>query len=191
MTTRWRYAATVTAAAVLLLSSAASAQESEQPKALVITAENLMAGDAAHQEIARGGGDAKTVLPGDVILYRLTFTNTTEVPVRNVEFKDPIPAGFRLVIESATADRDDVVVTYSIDGGQIYSADPLIEVVVDGERLTRPAPPELFTHIRWLVTGWVQPGAQVTAEFRAQLPAADATEEPGEPTEARAEVFHS
>jgi uncharacterized repeat protein (TIGR01451 family) len=181
MTTRWRYAATVTAAAVLLLSPAASAQESEQPKALVITAENLMANDATHQEIARRGGDPNTVLPGDFVLYRLTFTNTTEVAVRNVEFKDPIPAGFRLVLESATADRDDVVVTYSIDGGQIYSAEPMIEVVVDGERLTRPAAPELFTHIRWLVTGWVQPGAQVTAEFRAQLPAADAPEEPGEP----------
>lgn len=181
MTTRWRFAATVTAAAVLLLSPVASAQESEQPKALVITAENLMADDATHQEMASRGGDPNTVLPGDVVLYRLTFTNTTDVPVRNVEFKDPIPAGFRLVLESATADRDDVVVTYSIDGGQIYSAEPMIEVLVDGERVTRLAPPELFTHIRWLVTGWVQPGAQVTAEFRAQLPAADAPEEPGEP----------
>ncbi len=45
----------------------------------------------------------------------------------------------------------------------------MIEDVVDGERVTRPAPPEMYTHIRWMVPGWVQPGAQVTAEFRAQL----------------------
>ncbi len=82
---------------------------------------------------------------------------------------------------SATADRDDVSISYSIDGGQTYTAQPMIEVEVNGERVTRPAPPELYTHIRWLVSGWVQPGARVTAEFRAQLPAAEAPEEPGQP----------
>ncbi|MGD2152027.1 MAG: hypothetical protein PVG79_02090 [Gemmatimonadales bacterium] len=175
---KWLHAATLLGLAVPLIASPVSAQETES---LVITAENLMAGDARHQEIASQGGDPSTALPGDVILYRLTFTNTTDVPVRNVEFKDPLPAGLHYVIGSATADRDAVLISYSIDGGQIFSAEPLIEVVVDGERVTRPAPPELYTHIRWLVTGWVQPGAQVTAEFRAQLPAAGAPEEPGEP----------
>jgi hypothetical protein len=73
-----------------------------------------------------------------------------------------------------------VAIAYSIDGGVTYSAQPMIEQVVDGERVQRPAPAEMYTHIRWLVSGWVQPGAQVTAEFRAQLPA-EALEEPGEP----------
>jgi len=175
---KWLHAATLLGLAVPLIASPVSAQEIES---LAITAENLMAGDTRHQEIARQGGDPNTALPGDVILYRLTFTNTTDVPVRNVEFKDPLPADLRYVIGSATADRDSVLISYSIDGGRIFSAEPLIEVVVDGERVTRPAPPELYTHIRWLVTGWVQPGAQVTAEFRAQLPAAGAPEEPGAP----------
>jgi uncharacterized repeat protein (TIGR01451 family) len=120
------------------------------------------------------------LLPGDVVLFQLTFTNTTDVPVRNVEFKDPLPAGMRFVAESAMADRDDVVITYSIDGGTTFVAQPMIEDVIDGERVTRPAPPEMYTHVRWLVTGWVQPGAQLTAEFRAQLPAAEPPKQPGE-----------
>ena len=169
------HAAILLGIGVPLMSSPASAQQ-RQADALVITAQNLMAGDERHQEQA----DPNALLPGDVVLFRLTFTNRLDVPVRNVEFKDPLPAGLRYLGSSATADRDDVVIAYSIDGGRTFLADPLIEEVIDGERVTRPAPPEMYTHIRWLVRDWVQPGARVTAEFRAQLPAAEAPEEPGE-----------
>jgi uncharacterized repeat protein (TIGR01451 family) len=175
----WIVAAVLAALAIPSVSAPASAQERGQPNPLSITAENLMAADEQHQELA----DPNTALPGDVILYRLTFTNTTEVPVRSIEFKDPLPGGLHYVDGSATADRDDVTITFSIDGGQTYVAEPLIEKVIDGERRTVPAPPEMFTHVRWLVSGWVEPGAQVTAEFKAQLPAPNAPEEPGEPSE--------
>jgi uncharacterized repeat protein (TIGR01451 family) len=179
----WRSAATLSAAAVVLLSASAFAQEDEQPQALVIAAFNQMADDARHQEVARQGGDANALLPGDVILYRLTFTNITDVQVRNVELKDPVPAGLHYVDGSATADREDVTITYSIDGGQTFMDRPMIEQVIDGERVVNPAPPEMYTHIRWLVSDWVQPGAQVTAEFTAQLPANEVPEEPGQPSE--------
>ncbi len=158
--------------------SSALAQISERPQPLVISAQNLMAGDARHDELAALGGDRNALLPGDVVHYRLVFTNTTDTPVRNVEFKDPLPAGLRYVDGSALADRDDVQITYSIDGGRSYSLQPMIEEIVDGERVSHPAPVEMYTHIRWVVSGWVEPAAEVTAEFRAQLPAA-AAEEPG------------
>lgn len=176
----WYLAAILAALAIPSLVAPASAQERGQPNALTITAENLMAGDARHREVAERGGDPNALLPGDIVLYRLTFTNTTDQRVRNVEFKDPLPAGLTYIDGSATADRADVVVTYSIDGGQTFTARPMIEKVIDGELVTRPAPPDMYTHIRWLVSGWVEPDAQVTAEFRAQLPAGEAPEEPGE-----------
>ena len=97
------------------------------------------------------------------------FTNITDVAVSRIELNDPLPLGLRYVGGSALVDRDDVVISYSIDGGQVYSAQPMIEDIVDGERVTRAAPPEMYTHIRWRLEGWVQPGAQVTAEVRAQL----------------------
>ncbi len=157
----------------------ASAQEAEGPKALVMTAENLMAGDSRHRELAEAkGADANALLPGDIVRYRLLFTNITAVPVRNVEFKDPLPRGLQYLGGSATADRDDVVISYSIDGGDTYSSQPMIEEIVDGKRVFRAAPPQMYTHIRWTVQGWVQPEAQVTAEFRAQLPAAEMPEDP-------------
>ncbi len=140
-----------------------------------------MAGDARNQALAEQGGDPNALYPGDVIHYQLLFTNITDVAVRSIEFNDPLPLGLHYVSGSATADRDDAVISYSIDGGQLYSAQPMIEQVIDGERVLRPAPPEMYTHIRWTVPGWVQPGAQVTAEFRAQLAApAGLPRQPGE-----------
>ena len=174
----WRSLAVLTML-VLPAVNSAQAQVNERPQPLVISAQNLMAGDARHEELAALGGDRNALLPGGVVHYRLVFTNTTDVPVRNVEFKDPLPAGLRYVDGSALADRDDVQVTYSIDGGRSYSTQPMIEEIVDGEQVTRPAPVEMVTHVRWIVSSWVEPGAQVTAEFRAQLPAAEASEEPG------------
>jgi uncharacterized repeat protein (TIGR01451 family) len=148
----------------------AAAQEAQQPQALVITAENLMAGDAEHQEMAERGGDANALLPGDVVRYQLVFTNIISDSVRNVEFTDPIPEGLQYVGGTARSDRDDVVIEFSIDGGQTYAAQPMREVVENGLRVMRPAPPQTYTHIRWRVGDWIQPGAQVTAEFRARLP---------------------
>lgn len=170
---------TITWTLALLLAAVPAAAQQGQPSPLVITAENLMAGDARHAEAIAQGMDRNALLPGDVVLYRLTFTNTTGAPVRDVEFKDPLPAGLRYVAGSASADREDVNIAYSIDGGRTYSAQPMIEETVGGETVVRPAPADMYTHVRWLVTGWVQPGTEVTAAFRARLPD-KAHEEPGE-----------
>jgi uncharacterized repeat protein (TIGR01451 family) len=117
----------------------ATAQQAQEPQALVISAENLMAGDQQHQDLAQRGGDPNSLLPGDVVRYQLVFTNIISDSVRRVEFTDPIPEGLQYVGGTAQSDREDVVIEFSNDGGQTYG-------------------------------GWIQPGAQVTAEFRARLP---------------------
>jgi len=165
------------ACAIAVLAAPSFAQQTP-PEALVVTAQNLMAGDARHREWVAQGGSASDVLPGDVIRYSLQFTNTQEQAVRNVVFSNPVPQGLRYVIDSASANVPSVVVTYSIDGGRTYSAQPMIEVVEDGERRNVPAPARMYTHVRWTVEGWVQPGGRVTAEFRAALPVPGADPQP-------------
>jgi uncharacterized repeat protein (TIGR01451 family) len=155
---------------LLLLPNALTAQQPPPSQALAVTARNLMAGDERHQAWVAKGGAASDVLPGDVVRYALRFTNTQEQAVRNVVFSNPVPQGLRYVLESAAADAPSVTITFSIDGGRTYSAQPMIEVVENGERRSVPAPARMYTHVRWTVEGWVQPGGQVTAEFRAELP---------------------
>lgn len=139
----------------------ASAQVGE-PQALTIEAENVTA-----QTVERTGAQAGATLPGDVIEYRLTFTNHQAGAVSDVVLNDPIPAGLVFVPGSVTASREDLLVEYSIDDGASWTERPTVEVEVAGEAVTRPAPADAYTHVRWTITGSVNPGAQVTARFRA------------------------
>ena len=143
-----------------LLLAGASALAAQRP--LVVTALNLNARSR--------GSQSQAVLPGDVLQYQLRFTNQGQGDVRGVVFTNPVPAGLRYVDRSAGADRQDVAVEYSTDGGKTFAATPLVTEVVDGKRVQRPASPEQYTHVRWTVQGSIAPGATVTAEFRAELP---------------------
>jgi len=153
----------IMALGLLALAMPASAQVAE-PQALTITAENVTA-QASNRADAQSG----TTFPGDVIEYRLTFTNHTGTPVSDVVLNDPIPAGLVFVPGSVTGSREDVVVEYSIDAGASWSGNPVIEVETAGVSSTQPAPPEAYTHVRWTITGEVNPGARVTARFRARV----------------------
>jgi uncharacterized repeat protein (TIGR01451 family) len=172
MSTKWIrgvWALAILSPAQALSTQQAVAQEAPEPQALVIVAENLMAGDERHRSLQRRGLSAQILLNGDVVRYRLTFTNVTDVDARGVAFVDPVPDGLLYVDKSATADREDARIDFSIDGGGSYAEQPLIVETVDGERVERPAPPDTYTHIRWTVAGPVAPGEQVTAQFDARF----------------------
>lgn len=160
------------AALALLMAGTARAQDADTqtPKALEMTADNLMQADARHQALARNGGDPATLLPGDVIRYRLQFTNVTDDSIHHVVANNRLPKGLQYVDGSAGGDRSDLTVEYSINEGASFSVQPMIEVEVDGARVMRPAPADMYTHIRWTIEGWLQPGARATAEFKARLP---------------------
>ena len=105
--------------------------------------------------------------------YRLVFTNITGRPVNNIQFTDPLPEGMYYLQGTAGADREDVDVEFSLDGGTSYSELPMVEVVVDGRTELRPASPEDYTDIRWTVHGEVQPDARVAAAFQVRYGAVE------------------
>lgn len=154
-------------AAVLALALAPAAAHAQQTpaaaqrQALVVTAQNRTATAAKRSDTS--------VRPGDVVRYRLTFTNVEGRQVRGVTMANPLPQAMRLVAGSVSSTRQDARAEYSTDGGQTFSAQPMTDVVVDGRTVRRPAPPEQYTHVRWTVDGWVAPGATVVAEFDARL----------------------
>jgi uncharacterized repeat protein (TIGR01451 family) len=148
---------------LLTAAQSASAQVAE-PQALIIEAENVTA-----RSDDRAGNPEAASVPGDVIEYRLTFTNHQDGPVSDVVLNDPIPSGLVFVPGSVTGSREDLVIEYSIDDGASWSPRPEVEVEGPGGVERRPAPAEAYTHVRWTVTGSVNPGAQVTARFRARV----------------------
>lgn len=145
----------------------APAARAQQADALVVTAVNRTAAAEAERGAPRNDAAAR---PGDVLRYRLTFRNPGGEPVRGVVLNNPVAAGLTFVAGSAKSSRDDVVTEYSTDGGRSWAAQPMEEVTDEaGRRVRRPAPPEKYTHVRWTVTGFVNPGTTVTAEFDARL----------------------
>jgi uncharacterized repeat protein (TIGR01451 family) len=157
--------------AALLLAAAAiplAAQTARSPRALQISAENLSAHSARRELVAKHDGDATHVLPGDTLRYRLLFTNVSNGAVHGIVLDNPIPAGLRYQPGSAKADRVDVAVLFSIDGGSTYSPSPMVDVDLAGKHEQRPAPAEMYTHVRWTVRGDVPKGAQFHAEYDVQ-----------------------
>jgi uncharacterized repeat protein (TIGR01451 family) len=143
----------------------AAGQEQDGP--LRIVAVNLTAQEEDRPPAA--GTTAPISRPGDVIEYRIAFTNTTSGPIQDVVFDDPVPEGLVYVLGSAGAEREDVDVQFSIDGGESYQQSPEIEVQEATGLVRRPAPAERYTHVRWTVTGVVPGGEVVRAVFRARI----------------------
>ena len=134
--------------------------------ALAVTAENRTAMAAA----ARGAHRTDAAVhAGDVLRYKLTFTNTAGRPVRQVAIQNPVAAGLQFVAGSASASRQDARAEYSADNGATWSARPMETVTIDGKQVERAIAPERYTGVRWIVDGWVSPGATVTAQFEARL----------------------
>ena len=157
-------------AGLLLLSAAFAANAQKAPRsapALKISAE-IRSAHTPRQ------GDSTRALPGDTVRYHLLFTNVSAGAVHGIVLDNPIPAGLRYEVGSAKADRSDVAILYSIDGGKTFSPAPMIDAVVDGQHQQQPAPAEMYTHARWLVRGDVPKGAQLRAEYDALVPSAGA-----------------
>lgn len=156
----------ITLALSLTLALGAAPLRAQAPGPLAVTAENR----TALAEAAKGAKRAdEKVRDGDVVRYRLTFTNTTGRAIRDVRLGDPIPAGLRYVAGSAQTTRADARLEFSADGGKTWAATPMEKVVVNGKSVTRPVPAERYTDVRWTVPGLVEPAAVVTAEFDARM----------------------
>lgn len=107
--------------------------------------------------------------PGDVLVYTLRATNVGEGPAHAARIDDPIPAGTLLLPESvgtagATAHA-------SLDGGRSFQEFPvLVERRTEDGRVERvPAPPESYTHLRWLLTSPIGPGEGRDVSFKVRI----------------------
>ena len=169
-----RLARTLAVALATLVAAGTAGAQAAAPggqPTLQVAAENR----TALADAARGARRADTTVhAGDVLRYRLTFTNAAPRAIRNVALANPVPAGLQFVAGSAKASRADARAEYSVDG-RTWSARPMETVVVDGRQVERPVAPERYTAVRWVVDGAVAPAAVVTAEFDARLVLAPAT----------------
>lgn len=90
-----------------------------------------------------------TVQPGDVLRYVVASENEGEMAASNLVVTQPIAKEMTYKLGSAQG-NDIAEITYSIDGGESFVAEPMVEVTLaDGTKEMQPAPAEAYTHVKW------------------------------------------
>ena len=108
---------------------------------------------------------ADTVVPGEDVVYTITFTNISDEVAENIVITNPIATDLTYVEGSAYGPGTEI--EFSVDGGRTFAAPGDLTVDEAGE--SRPAEAADVTHVRWTMTNTLVAGAQGMASFRATL----------------------
>lgn len=154
--------------AVFLLAGVALAQPGS-PKLVLKTAAEKEVQVKKDGKIQVTRVPADRAHPGDVVVYTITYENAGKGPVLDAEIVDPIPQGVVYLLNSA--EGKDAEITCSIDGGRTWLKPPVMMQVrkPDGSLESQPAPPERYTHIRWLIKKSVAPGQTGKVSFKVTV----------------------
>ena len=109
--------------------------------------------------------DAAKVVPGDEVIYTVTFANIGDQPAENVVITNPLPEQLTYVDGSAFGPGAEIV--FSADGGKTFAKPADLVVIEDGA--PRSATSQDFTHIRWVMANDIPAGTQGMSQFRARL----------------------
>lgn len=114
-------------------------------------------------------GSKAVVQPGDVLRYSLSSSNVGDAAARNLVLNQPIPAQMSYLANSAGSNAG-LQLSYSINGGKSFSSQPMIQVKQkDGTVIEKPAPAELYTHVRWEAQGDLPPNRNLVASYEVQV----------------------
>ena len=108
---------------------------------------------------------AEKVVPGERVVYTITFRNVSNVSTDEVVITNPIDENLTYVEGSAFGPG--TVIEFSVDGGNNFAVAGQLKVVENGaERLAEPGD---YTHVRWVMQNDLAAGAQGMARFTALL----------------------
>ena len=153
--------AIIVTVSVLLLAGAANADVVLEAAAL----SEVTTTNEAGQEVTTLMPAGK-VVPGDEVIYTITYANSGTEPAADVVITNPIPD--HMVFTEVEASPSGASVSVSADGGSNYGT-PRNLTVTDAMGQTRPATAADYTHVRWTFEESLDPGAEGSVSFRAQL----------------------
>ena len=163
--------APVVLACLLLLGSAAAVA---QKKFMIIRTARpevkvVLSGSVERDKKLISLDESVTVKSGELMNWTITSTNEGNAPAREYKATGVIPPGTQVVPGSVSADGS-AKVTYSIDHGRSFSAQPTIdERQPDGSTKKVPAPTSMYTQIRYEWTDPLNEGAKLSAFYKVRL----------------------
>ena len=148
---------------VLLLPSAASAQESP----LESTLESYLVVEEGGEERLT---PAEQAGPGDIIEYRLLYTNVSDRALSGLVVNGPIPNNTSYLGDTDSASVN-AAFTVSVGAGDEFQSEPYTRVVTDenGNQQEEVVPPEDYTQLRWEPVDSIAPNQTQTYIYRVQV----------------------
>ena len=105
-------------------------------------------------------------LPGDVMLYTISFENMSTDPAEGIVINNPVPNNSKYRADSAEGKNTEII--FSTDDGKSFAA-PGSLVVKDKDGKEWKAKPETYTHIRWVYNKPLAPGEKSKVSFKTQI----------------------
>lgn len=112
--------------------------------------------------------EAGSVRPNDLVTYEVASVNAGDMAAQKFRAVGPVPAGTVLVAGSARDANADI--TYSIDHGKSFQAQPMIEEVgPDGQKRMVPAPISLYTHVGFSYRSAIEPMGSRAGSYQVSV----------------------
>lgn len=129
----------------------------------------LLSGSVERDKKSISLEESGTIKSGEVMNWTITSVNEGNAPAREYKAVGVIPAGTQFVPGSVSADGS-AKVTYSIDQGRSFSAQPTIdERQPDGSTKKVPAPTSMYTQIRYEWADPLNEGGKLSAFYKVRL----------------------
>ena len=161
------------AALCLLVLGGAAALAQRQLKSAVVVGRPevkvMLSGSVLRDQEKLPLEKVEKVNPGEILDWTITSENNGDGSALSYKTVGQIPKGTTFVAGSATADGSTTVV-YSIDNGQTYSVQPMIdEKQSDGSTKKVAAPVSMYTQVRY---EWADPLAadsKLSAAYKVRV----------------------
>lgn len=107
--------------------------------------------------------------PGDLLEYRLLYTNVSERPLSGLVITGPVPDNTAYQADTATASVD-APLTVSVGDGEGFQPEPVVrrQMTENGEQEV-VLPPEDYTQLRWAPAVAIEPGTTQTYRYRVRV----------------------
>src|SRR5437868_5150624 len=128
----------------------------------------MLSGDTERKGARVALDQAGMIKPGEIINWMIDSANEGNGAAREYKAVGQIPAGTAFVAGSAMS--QDASVTYSVDGGKTFSAEPMVEEKqADGSSKLVPAPASSYTQLRYEWSTPLEPGQKISATYQVRV----------------------
>ena len=150
----------------LALGAQAAPTASKEPISLVITGQMEQVYKNDKGEMVKRLVPITKIVPGDEVVYTITYTNKGSQPADKVVISDPIPK--EVAYRDGSAFGSGSEIEFSADEGKTWGKPEALKVTgADGK--PRAATGSDYTHIRWTLLNKVAPGSSGFVRFRAVI----------------------